>query len=92
MSAANSQSAQNNGYRHRASEFAESSRDIVRQHTLTSTLTAFGLGFGAGVALGYLLSSDSRSRFDSGVAHRLGQQVLDAMGRAVPDSLRHVGR
>lgn len=92
MSPAYSQTTQNNGIRDRASEIAESSREVVSQHALTSTMTAFGLGLGAGVALGYLLSDMSRHHGNAGVAHRLGQQVLDAMSRAVPESLSHINR
>ena len=74
-----------------AHNVAESSKQFVGEHFISTTMTSFGLGVGAGVALIFLLS-DSRHQHEAGVAHRLGRQVLDAMANAVPDKLTNFGR
>lgn len=70
---------------------ADSSREFVGEHPMSTTLTAFGVGLGVGVALVYLLADDASQRH-AGIAHKLGRQMLDAMSKAVPDSLPHFGR
>lgn len=73
-------------------ETADSSREFVGEHPVSTTLAAFGMGLGVGVALVYLLVDDASQRQHAGIAHKLGRQMLDAMSKAVPDSMPHFGR
>lgn len=73
-----------------ARNVTESSQEFVGDHAVPTTLAAFGIGVGVGLALVSLMADSSRQ--EAGVAHKLGRQVLDAMSSAVPDSLAHLGR
>lgn len=74
-----------------AHNVADSSKEFVEQHAISTTMAAFGLGVGAGIAI-VLLLADSRHQQESSVAHRLGRQVLDALASGVPDKLTTFGK
>lgn len=67
-------------------EIAESSKEFVGEHALPTTLSAFSLGVGAGLAIALLLIPHKRD--DSNVAQRVGRKVMDALSSAVPDALK----
>jgi hypothetical protein len=66
----------------------------VEEYPLSSTLVAFGVGLGIGVLLGQTLSGSfggSRNRPDPSTMEKLGEQVLHALRRSIPESLsRHL--
>lgn len=63
---------------------------------MSSAMVVFGLGLGAGVVLGSLLSGPAPSRPTLGrrtelAAEQLGRQMLDAMAGVLPASLaKHI--
>jgi hypothetical protein len=71
---------------------ADSSREFIGEYPVSTTLSAFAVGFGVGIAAVYLLGGESRHRHDLGLADKLGRRVLDAIANAVPESLMHLGR
>jgi hypothetical protein len=73
-------------------DVTHSSEEFVAEHPMSATLAAFGLGLGVGVALVFLLTEGAQQRHDVGLSHRLGRVVLDAIGRAVPESLSNLRR
>jgi len=72
----------------RASSFSKSSRELVEEYPISSTLLAFGVGLGVGVLIGQTIAAaiapepESLSRLDS-----LTQQVRDAVRKAVPEAI-----
>jgi hypothetical protein len=72
----------------RASSLSRSSRELVEEYPVASTLLAFGIGVGVGVLIGQTIAAavsperDSLSRLDS-----LSQQVRDAVRKAVPEAI-----
>jgi hypothetical protein len=64
---------------------AGDSKEFVGDHAMPSALIAFGIGVGAGLVVASLLA-DSLPARHSTMTQRLGQQMLEAMGRVLPDS------
>jgi len=58
----------------------------VRQNPMSSALTVFGFGLGLGLVLG---SNWGVGRYfrpaDPGLAERLGQQVIEALAKVLPE-------
>lgn len=78
----------------RASSFSESSRELVEEYPISSTLLAFGVGLGVGVLVGQTIAGaftaepQPSSRLDS-----LSQQLCDAVRNAIPEAIsRHLPR
>ena len=69
---------------------------LVGNYPMSSVLVVFGIGLGAGVALGSLLSGPVTSRPTLGrrtelAAEQLGRQMLDAIAGVLPASLaKHI--
>ena len=69
---------------------------LVCNYPMSSVLVVFGIGLGAGVALGSLLSGPVTSRPTLGrrtelAAEQLGRQMLDAIAGVLPASLaKHI--
>lgn len=74
----------------RVSEQVESiavdSKEFVEEHAISSALVVFGIGIGAGLAIASLLTNSGQARHST-MTQRLGQQMLEAMGRVLPDSI-----
>jgi len=72
------------------SSLPRSSRELVAEYPISTTLLAFGVGLGAGVLIGQTIAAavssepEPMSRLDS-----LSQQVRDAVRKAVPEALSH---
>jgi len=68
---------------------AETSKEFVVDHAVSSTMVAFGFGLATGVALVYMLSDSSESRVEEevNVAQRIGKQIMDAVSDMIPQSL-----
>jgi len=66
---------------------ADSSKEFVTDHALSTTLAAFGFGLAAGVALVHLMSDTSHERYHANIAQKVGQQIMDAIKNHIPDSL-----
>ncbi|HRX77979.1 MAG: hypothetical protein H6821_16635 [Planctomycetaceae bacterium] len=64
----------------------DESKEFVAEHALPTALAVFGIGVGAGLAVASMLVESSASRHST-TTQRLGQQMLDAMARVLPDSL-----
>jgi hypothetical protein len=73
-------------------EITDSSRRVVGQHPMSTTLLAYTLGVGVGVALVYLAAGDSHRHYDAGFAHHFGRRVLDAIANAMPETLTSLKR
>jgi hypothetical protein len=80
-----------NRFRSTTQGVAETSKEFVEQHAISTTTAAFALGFGIGIALAMALF-DRRSRSESGMAHRLGRQVMEAMSSVMPENLTNFRR
>lgn len=69
---------------------AESSQELVEHHPFSAATAAFGLGMGLGVLIA-LLVTDSHRQEERDYAHRVGQQILDALTNVLPESVsRHL--
>jgi hypothetical protein len=66
-----------------------SSRELVEEYPISSTVLAFGVGLGVGVLIGQTIvgaltqEPEPISRLDS-----LSQQIRDAVQNAVPEAIR----
>lgn len=69
--------------------YLATSRELVEDYPLSSTLLAFGVGLGVGVLVGQTIvgaltqGPEPSSRLDS-----LNQQICDAVRHAVPEAIR----
>jgi hypothetical protein len=70
----------------RIAEYAKEGAELTSEHPMSTVVVAFGLGVVTGLTLVVLLT-DAQPRRESNVAHRLGQQLLEAMSTVLPDSL-----
>ena len=72
-----------------AESYLTSSRDLVGEYPISSTVLAFGVGLGLGVLLGQTIvgalmpEPEPASRLDS-----LNQQICDAVRNTVPEAIR----
>lgn len=67
-----------------------SSRDMVAENPLTSTLVAFGTGLAIGVLIGHALGG-GRHEVQATTMERLGRQVCDVLRTSLPQSIgRHL--
>jgi hypothetical protein len=69
------------------------SREMVADNPLTSTLVAFGAGAAIGVILGHALGASVRHQPEtaSSAMEKLGRQVCDAVRGSLPESIaRHL--
>lgn len=67
------------------SRAGDSSREMVAEYPMAAAMVAFGVGFGLGIWLGSCLAEETREPV--GFAERLGEQILEAVGRVLPESL-----
>jgi hypothetical protein len=68
-----------------AQEAYGAATDTVSHWPATSVLTAFGIGLGFGMLLGYVMSEPARDERSS--LARFGRNMLDSMSRYVPESV-----
>lgn len=59
----------------------------IEDHAMSSAVLAFAIGVGAGIAAVSLLSEVAFAPRRLSLPERLGQQVWDAAGKVMPDSL-----
>lgn len=72
-------------------QFVERMQTMIEERPASAVLLAFGAGFAIGAAVGGAASEMVRRPPQRGsVAEQLGRQVLEAVGRILPESL--VGR
>lgn len=64
----------------------DSVKEVIADRPMSSVVTVFGAGFAVGVLIGMSLAGSSPRRRQS-TTERLGEQVLDAMSRVLPESL-----
>jgi uncharacterized membrane protein YebE (DUF533 family) len=70
-----------------------SSREMLAENPLTSTLVAFGAGAAIGVLVGHLIAGSVRREPETTSSHmeKLGRQVCDALRSSLPESIaRHL--
>ena len=65
----------------------ESVKGVMHDRPMTSVATVFGAGFAIGLLIGTSLLADSSRRRRQSTVERLGEQVLDAVSRVLPESL-----
>jgi hypothetical protein len=66
------------------------SRDMVADNPLTSTMIAFGTGVAIGVLIGHALAG-GRHEIQASTMERLGRQVCDVLRTSLPQSIgRHI--
>jgi hypothetical protein len=70
----------------RIAEYANESKELMEGHPVSSVMVAFGLGVATGLVLVTLISESTPQR-DQGVAHRLGQHLLEAMSSVLPETI-----
>jgi hypothetical protein len=75
--------------RHRVSEGYDQVRHSVGEYPTTSVLSAFAVGFGVGIMVGYALAGSSQptSWYDRAHAERFGRRMLDAVSGYMPESI-----
>lgn len=66
----------------------DAAADVVANRPAISLLTAWTVGFGLGLLIGYALGE--RPREERNAITRFGQNVLDAMSRCVPESAKQL--
>lgn len=66
------------------------SRDMVVENPLTSTVIAFGTGLALGVLIGHALGG-GRHQVEATSMERLGRQVCEVLRSSLPESIgRHI--
>lgn len=66
------------------------SRDMVVENPLTSTVIAFGTGLAIGVLIGHALGG-GRHQVEATSMERLGRQVCEVLRSSLPESIgRHI--
>jgi len=77
----------------RVAQYAEDSKELMDEYPVMTVAIVFGLGVATGLAAVALLSdSPQQSSRYSQVAHRLGEQLIDAMSSIVPGNVTSVLR
>lgn len=67
-------------------EYRQQAEEAVHGRPLTSVMTMFGLGLGAGLVIGTILSRSAPVRHPAGMAERVGRSILDSITHALPES------
>jgi hypothetical protein len=77
----------------RVAQYAGEGKDLIEEYPVMTVAIVFGLGVATGLAAVALLCDNSQqsSRY-SHVAHRLGEQLIDAMSSVVPGNVTSVLR
>lgn len=60
--------------------------ETVGEYPISAAGLAFGLGVGVGLLIGVAIGGSSQAH-QRGMTERIGRQVLDAMSKALPDSV-----
>lgn len=68
----------------RVAEYASDGKELLGEYPVSSVMIAFGLGVATGLALTVCFTDEKDSHYHRHTAHRLGQQLLDAMSSMVP--------
>ena len=67
-------------------QMAGSSHELVNHYPFSAASIAFGLGLGLGVAIATMMTDSPRYE-KRDYAHRVGQQVLQALANVLPESV-----
>jgi hypothetical protein len=71
----------------RVAEYTQEGREMIEEYPLATVAVVFGLGVATGLlAVNLLCDSSSQSRH-SNMAHRLGEQLLEAMNSVLPETV-----
>lgn len=72
----------------RVAEYTQEGKELLEEYPITTVAIVFGLGVATGLAVVNLLcDSPQQSSRHSHVAHRLGEQLLDAMTSVLPENV-----
>lgn len=72
----------------RVAEYAEDGKELIDEFPVVTVAIVFGLGVATGLAaVALLCDSPQQSSRYSPVAHRLGEQLLDAMSSVLPGNV-----
>jgi hypothetical protein len=77
----------------RVAEYTQEGRELVEEYPVATVALVFGLGVMTGIAaVSLLCDSPQQSSKHSTMAHRLGEQLLDAMSSVLPETVNSVLR
>jgi len=72
----------------RVAEYTQEGRELMDEYPVAALGIAFGVGVATGMAIACMLTeSPPESRQWNTMAHRLGEQLIDAMSSVLPDKL-----
>jgi uncharacterized membrane protein YebE (DUF533 family) len=74
-------------------EAYSTSREMMADNPLTSTVIAFGAGAAIGVLIGHMIASSGHEQTTASAMEKLGRQVCDSLRTNLPESIaRHLPR
>jgi len=72
----------------RVADYTQEGKELLEEYPIATVAVVFGLGVATGMAVVTLLcDSPQQSSRHSQVAHRLGEQLLDAMSSVLPENV-----
>ena len=77
------------GLRERVTGGYEQARHSVAEYPTTSVVSAFAIGFGLGIVVGYALAGSSQPTawYDRAQAERFGRRMLESISGLITESL-----
>jgi len=69
------------------SQVRQQMEEMVEDRPLSVVMLSFGVGLGIGLAIGSAIAVATHTEPKAHLAQRMGQQFLDAISKAVPDSV-----
>lgn len=71
----------------RVAEYTQEGKELVEEYPVAALGIAFGVGVATGLAVACMLTEQSSPQRHWTVAHRLGEQLIEAMSSVLPESL-----
>lgn len=71
----------------RVAEYTQEGKELMDDYPVATICVAFGVGVAAGLAIASLLTESPSPQRHWNVAHRLGEQLIDAMSSVLPETL-----
>jgi hypothetical protein len=70
----------------RVAEYTQEGKQLMNEYPVAAVSVAFGLGVAAGLVIANMLVEEQQPQRWR-MAHRLGEQLLDAMNSVLPDAM-----